>query len=82
MIQSDGRLVMLLLGYVGNCFQLHECLKAEIVILNPLLGVLQRKWPVRHFYPCAGLKVLSDQLARSLMAFSTNIARYSFWNGC
>ena len=40
-------LVNLLLGYIWSCFQSHECLKAEIVVLRHQLNVLRRKAPKR-----------------------------------
>src|ERR1039457_399663 len=40
-------LVNLLLGYIWSCFQSHECLKAEIVVLRDQLNVLRRKAPKR-----------------------------------
>jgi transposase InsO family protein len=40
-------LVNLLFCYIWNCFQSHECLKAEIVVLRHQLNVLRRKAPKR-----------------------------------
>jgi transposase InsO family protein len=40
-------LVNLLLGYIWSCFQSHERLKAEIVVLRHQLNVLRRKAPKR-----------------------------------
>ena len=40
-------LVNLLLGYIWSCFQSHEGLKAEIVVLRHQLNVLRRKAPKR-----------------------------------
>ena len=40
-------LVNLLLGYIWNCFQSQERLKAEIVILRHQLNILRRKAPKR-----------------------------------
>ena len=40
-------LVNLLLGYVWSCFQSHERLKAEIVVLRHQLNILRRKTPNR-----------------------------------
>jgi hypothetical protein len=41
----------LLFGYVWSCFQSHERLKAEIVVLRHQLNILKRKapkrWPVK-----------------------------------
>ena len=37
----------LLLGYLWSCFQSHERLKAEIVVLRHQLNVLRRKAPKR-----------------------------------
>src|ERR1017187_9714285 len=39
--------VNLLLGYIWSCFQSHERLKAEIVVLRHQLNVLRRKVPKR-----------------------------------
>ena len=40
-------LVNLVLGYVWSCFQSHERLKAEIVVLRHQLSILRRKAPKR-----------------------------------
>ena len=40
-------LVNFLLGYVWSCFQSHERLKAEIIVLRHQLNVLRRKAPKR-----------------------------------
>ena len=40
-------LVNLLLGYIWSCFQSHERLKVEIVVLRHQLNVLRRKTPKR-----------------------------------
>ena len=42
----DG-LVDLLFGYIWSCFQSHERLKAEIVVLRHQLNILKRKVPKR-----------------------------------
>jgi transposase InsO family protein len=42
-----ARLINLLLAYVWSCFQSHERLKAEIVVLRHQLNVLRRKAPRR-----------------------------------
>jgi hypothetical protein len=41
-------LINLLLGYIWSCFQSHERLKAEIVVLRHQLSILQRKAPKRQ----------------------------------
>src|ERR1035437_8065425 len=48
-------LVNVLLGYVWSCFQSHERLKVEIVVLRHQLNVLRRKAPKRPKLSCSDI---------------------------
>jgi hypothetical protein len=60
MIETDGDLLRLLLGYMRDCFRSHERLKAEILILRHQLNILHRKAAAQHDLPIVFVVMRND----------------------